>query len=272
MVSLLRDGFCGHFSAKTPRTQRLAEKKANAISFRGWLRRDSVKISVFEVEFPRPCEYSKKLTFTRENLAMMCTESSQKGPMSQPETRASLILQLTGQASEPAWVEFVSSYEPFLMKLVLRRGVPNRHAPDVTQQIFLAIARSVRGWQDDGKPESFRRWLNRVAQNVVIRFMTRERRQPGGTGGSDLVEFLETVPADPDQQHVADYERELILWAADQVRGEFRETSWLAFHETVIQACEVADVAIELGVSAGSIYMSRSRIMARIRGIIDQVK
>ena len=192
--------------------------------------------------------------------------------MSQPETRASLILQLTGRASEPAWAEFVSSYEPFLMRLVQRRGVPARHVPDVTQQIFLAIARSVSGWVDDGKSESFRRWLNRVAQNVVIRFMTRERRQPGGIGGSDLVEFLETIPAEPDQQHVADYERELIVWAAEQVRGEFRETSWQAFHSTVIDGREVAEVAIERGVSPGSIYMSRSRIMSRIRKILDQVK
>ena len=191
--------------------------------------------------------------------------------MSQPETRASLILQLTGQASELAWAEFVSSYEPFLVRLAQRRGVPLRHVPDVTQQIVLAIARSVSRWQDDGKPESFRRWLNRVAQNVVIRFMTRERRQPGGTGGAELIEYLESVPAEPDEQHIAEYERELIVWAADQVRGEFRETSWQAFHSTVIDSHDVADVAIELGVSPGSIYMSRSRIMSRIRKIIDQV-
>lgn len=191
--------------------------------------------------------------------------------MNQPETRASLILQLTGPRREPAWAEFVASYEPFLMRLVQRRGVPARHAADVTQQIFLAIARSVSGWQDDGKPESFRRWLNRVAQNVVIRFMTRERKQPGGIGGTDLVEFLETVPAEPDRQLVADYERELIVWAAEQVRGEFRETSWQAFHATVIEARDVAEVAAELGVSAGSIYMSRSRIMARIQKMIGDV-
>ena len=191
--------------------------------------------------------------------------------MSQPETRASLILQLTGQASELAWAEFVSSYEPFLVRLAQRRGVPDRHVPDATQQIFLAIARSVSGWQDDGKPESFRRWLNRVAQNVVIRFMTRERRQPGGIGGSDLIEYLESVAAEPDGQQIAEYERELIVWAADQVRREFRETSWQAFHATVIDGRDVAEVAIELGVSPGSIYMSRSWIMSRIHRIIDQV-
>lgn len=209
--------------------------------------------------------------FAREKSASGCTGSLQRGPMSQPETRASLILQLTGPRREPAWAEFVASYEPFLMRLVQRRGVPARHVADVTQQIFVAIARSVSGWADDGKPESFRRWLNRVAQNVVIRFMTRERKQPGGIGGSDLVEFLETVPAEPDRKLVADYERELIVWAAEQVRGEFRETSWQAFHATVIEARDVAEVAAELGVSPGSIYMSRSRIMARIQKIVGQV-
>lgn len=191
--------------------------------------------------------------------------------MSQPETRASLILQLTGPGKEPAWGEFVSAYEPFLVTLVQRRGVPPRHVSDVTQQIFLAIARSVSGWKDDGRPESFRRWLNRVAQNVVIKFMVRERKQPEGLGGTDLVEFLEKLPAEPDKQQVAEYERELIVWAAGQVKGEFRESSWRAFHATIIEGRNVNDVSNELGVSPGSIYMSRSRIMARIQKIVASV-
>jgi RNA polymerase sigma factor (sigma-70 family) len=192
--------------------------------------------------------------------------------MGQPETRPSLIVRLKDQRNEPAWVDFLRAYEPFLIQLVRRRGTPERHVADVTQQLLIAIAQSVGGWSDDGKPASFRRWLSRVARNVVIKFMIRERRQVSGQGGTGFLEQLQRVPDTAEsEEHAGQYEHELIVWAAEQVRGDFRETSWKAFWATQIEGRTVADVAAELGVSPGSIYMSRSRILARIRAKIYQV-
>jgi RNA polymerase sigma-70 factor (ECF subfamily) len=191
--------------------------------------------------------------------------------MQPPETRPSLIVRLKGERNELAWTEFVSAYEPFLQRVVERQGVPKRHVPDATQQVLVAIARSLDDWQDDGDPASFRRWLNRVARNVVLKFMARERRQIGGQGGTDWLESLGDVPDGTDGERETDYEYELVVWAAEQVRGEFLETSWRAFWATLIEGREVAEVAAELGVSPGSVYMSRSRLMARIRAKVREV-
>lgn len=185
--------------------------------------------------------------------------------MRPPETRPSLIVRIQGHRNERAWTEFVCMYEPFLQRLAQRQGVADRHVPDVTQQILLAIARSVPQWRDDGDEASFRRWISRVARHVVIKFLSRERRQNAGQGGTDLLNFLHSVPAEPDAESAWRYDVELIVWAAEQVQSEFRQTSWRAFWGTLIEGRTVADVARELAVSPGSIYMSRSRIMARIR-------
>lgn len=192
--------------------------------------------------------------------------------MSPLETRHSLIVRLKSEQNEAAWRDFVCAYEGFLNQLVRRQGVPERHLPDVTQLILLTISQSIDGWKDDGDVASFRRWVSTVSRNVVIRFMTRERRQIGGVGGSDLVSVLQNVEASPDEQQCRRYEHELIIWAAEQVRHEFLETSWRAFWETVIQGRAVDHVADELGITAGSIYMSRSRIMAGIRKKLTEVK
>ena len=191
--------------------------------------------------------------------------------MSPLETRKSLIVRLKNEQNEFAWRDFVCSYEGFLNQLARRQGVPERHIPDVTQQILLTIAKSIDGWKDDGNAASFRRWLSTVSRNVVIRFMSRERKQAGGVGGSDLVAMLQNVVDKPDEQHVRKYEHELIVWAAEQVRHEFLESSWRAFWATVIDERPVDEVAAELGVTAGSIYMSRSRIMAKIRTKVAEV-
>ena len=192
--------------------------------------------------------------------------------MSPLETRHSLIVRLKSPSNELAWRDFVSTYEGFLNQLARRQGVPERHVPDVTQQILLTIAKSIGGWSDDGNAASFRRWLSTVSRNIVIRFMSRERRQAGGVGGSDLVARLERIEDKADERHVLRYQHELIVWAAEQVRHEFLETSWQAFRATVIEDRPVDIVASELGVTVGSIYMSRSRIMARIRKRVAEVE
>ncbi len=191
--------------------------------------------------------------------------------MSSGETRNSLILRLRSEQNELAWREFVTVYESFLVQVARRQGVPGRHLPDVTQQILLRIAESIDGWSDDGNQASFRRWLTTVARNVVVRFMARERRQAGGVGGSDLLVQLGNLEDRPDQQWLMRYEHELIVWAAQQVRHEFLETSWQAFEATVLEDQSVEAVAGRLGVTPGSIYMSRSRIMARIRRKVSEV-
>lgn len=191
--------------------------------------------------------------------------------MSPLETRRSLIVRLKSEQNELAWRDFVCAYERFLAQLARRQGVPERNVPDVTQQILLAIAKSIDGWQDDGNSASFRRWLSTVSRNVAIRFMTREKKQAGAVGGSDLIAQLQQIENKPDSQQVQHYEHELIVWAADQVRHEFLESSWKAFWGTTVDARAVDEVARELGLTPGSIYMSRSRIMARIRKKIAEV-
>lgn len=192
--------------------------------------------------------------------------------MRPPETRHSLIVRLKDQRNDLAWTEFVRAYEPFLLRLVLKQGTPERHAADVVQQLLITIAKSVEAWTPDGKAASFRRWLGRVARNVVIKFMTRERRQITGQGGSDFLALIEDITdTSINAEQVRQYEQELILWAAEMVRGEFRENSWRAFWETQVEGRSVADVAAELEVTTGGIYMSRSRVFARIRSRIEEV-
>lgn len=192
--------------------------------------------------------------------------------MQQPETRYSLIVRLKEPRNASAWTQFVSVYEPFLTQLVRRQGTPPHQVADVTQQILMAIVRSVNDWADDGQPASFRRWLGRVARNAAIKFLARERRHARGFGGNEFLSQIDQIPDTViDDRRIQQYDHEMIVWAAEQVRSEFRETSWQAFWGTQVEGRPVADVAQELGISTGSIYMSRSRIVARIRERIEKV-
>lgn len=191
--------------------------------------------------------------------------------MSRHETRHSLIVRLQDTRNAEAWEQFASAYEPFLQRMAQRQGVPDRHVPDAVQQVLLAVAGSVKDWRNDGNPGSFRRWLTTVSRHAVIRFMKRERRHAGAVGGTEMLQLLGDFAADNDPADTRRYEHELLVWAAEQVRPAFAESSWRAFVRTMLSGQPVAEVAAELGITPGSIYMSRSRIMAAIREKVREV-
>ncbi len=191
--------------------------------------------------------------------------------MLDPETRPSLIVRLRDPNDQSAWWAFAQDYESFLKHLAIRLGVPTHHVADVTQQILLAIATSVDQWSADGREASFRRWVHTIARHTVIKFMAGVRRHPAPLGGSDAIRMLDAQVHPNDPSIERQYDHELIVWAAGKVRHEFAATSWQAFIRTMIDGEPVTDVAASLGVSTGSIYMSRSRIIARIRILIDEV-
>ncbi|MCC9600127.1 sigma-70 family RNA polymerase sigma factor [Stieleria sp. JC731] len=189
--------------------------------------------------------------------------------MTNPETRPSLIVRLPDHGDQAAWWAFVEIYEPFLRHFSRRRGVPESHVNDAVQQILIAIAKSVEGFQDDGKAASFRRWLGTVARHEVIKYMTKMRRHGVPAGGTETLRSLESIA---DQSELSyQYEHELIVWAASKVRGEFSESSWQAFWQTVICQRSVDAVAREFDLSRGAIYMARARILKRIRAQIEEV-
>lgn len=190
-----------------------------------------------------------------------------------PETNLALIARLKRPVDERAWQEFVSAYEPFLLNLMRRRGFSDADSRDIVQQVFLSVCRSLEQWNPDGEQGSFRRWLTGVTRNTLLKFLRYERRHPRGQGGSEILSMFAELPStEPDGPDVSLlYDREVFLFAAESVRREFRERSWMAFWKTAVEGRPADEVARELHVERGSVYMSRSRIMARIRSKLEQL-
>ncbi|MBS0205120.1 MAG: sigma-70 family RNA polymerase sigma factor [Planctomycetes bacterium] len=192
--------------------------------------------------------------------------------MVEPDTRPSLMLRLRAPQDQQAWAEFVSIYEPLVMRVLRQRGLQHSDARDVTQQVILAVTQAVQRWQPDGQRASFRRWLFSIARRLAIRFL--ERGQPKrGVGGSDMLKVLDRLP-EPEHRTKAlfddEYRNEVFRWAADQIKTEFRESTWQAFWRTCVLNEPIPHVAELLGMSLGNVYVARSRIIARLRIVVEQ--
>ena len=197
--------------------------------------------------------------------------------MVEPETRPSLMLRLREAADQLAWTEFVSIYEPLLLRLMRQRGLQESDARDVTQQVVLAVTQAVERWQPDGREASFRRWLFAIARKLALKFVQRGRSPIGtarqGTGGSDMLKLLDNLPEPEHRTAVAfddEYRTEIFHFAAEQVRVEFRDTTWQAFWRTCVLNEAISDVAAQLGTTTGNVYVARSRVIARLREVVEE--
>ena len=63
----------------------------------------------------------------------------------------------------------------------------------------------------------------------------------------------------------------LFAWAAKEVQSRVKTSTWEAFRRTAVDGENPADVARELGMNLGSVYVARNRILSSIRRQISEI-
>lgn len=190
-----------------------------------------------------------------------------------PATRASLLLRMRDAKDHEAWHTFVELYAPLVYRFARKRGLQDADAADLTQEVLGSVADAMKSGKYDAARGSFRAWLFTETRNAVHKLLRGGKRQPIGSGDSHVRDRLEQV-ATPDEQEEweIEYQKQLFAWACDEVRSEFKENTWQSFWQTAINDRGVKEVSQQLGMSAGSIYVAKSRILMRIKEKIEQTE
>jgi RNA polymerase sigma-70 factor (ECF subfamily) len=193
---------------------------------------------------------------------------------SSPQTRASLLVRIRDAADRTAWLQFVDLYAPLVYRFARKRGLQDADAADLTQEVLQAVAAASRRLEYDPARGTFRGWLFTVARHRLHNFLLQRRRYQATHTQPDSVQALDEHPgrgSDEEALWEQEYRQRLFDWAAEQVRGEFQESTWRAFWGTAVEGQGAKEVAQALGLSPGAVYIAKSRVLARLREQIQEL-
>ena len=189
-----------------------------------------------------------------------------------PITRPSLLLRLRDVEDIEAWREFVRLYTPLVFSHCTHRGLQEADAADVAQEVMHVAAQVMPEFQYDAQRGKFRGWLLQTTRHRLYKFFARQHRAVQPTSETSIERFLDQEPgADEQARWDEDYRQRLFDWAAEKARPEFQSATWNAFWLTAVEAVSVKEVAARLGISIGAVYIARSRVIARLRELIETV-
>ena len=160
-------------------------------------------------------------------------------------------------------------YTPLLAAWTRRLGLPQQEAADLLQDIFTVLVEKLPTFRYDPE-KSFRAWLktillNRWRNDLRKRAHVKEQGDAGLSevaAADDLCEFEEE-----------EYRSYLVRRALELMRAEFQPATWKACWEFVVLDRPATEVAAELGITINAVYLSKSRVLRRLReelaGLLD---
>lgn len=177
-------------------------------------------------------------------------------------------------ADAVAWERLVTLYTPLVASWCRRWRISEQDIVDVLQEVFSAVASNLNRFRKDRPGDTFRGWLMVIARNKAMDYFNSRNREPAGAGGTDASMRLQEIPdrgahvrMDPE---ATDADEDLIfndvlLRALDSIKIEFHERTWQAFWKVVVEGRSTNDVAAELSMKPGTVRVSKSRVLHRLR-------
>lgn len=192
-----------------------------------------------------------------------------------PQTRVTLLARIKDGGDVAAWREFVSLYGPVVYGFARKRGLQDADAADLMQDVLRIVARNAEKMEYDPARGTFRGWLYTVTRNKIYNFLNGQRNRPRGAGDSGAQERLDAIPNPADESEAdwdLEYQRRVSAKAMDRVKHEFQANTWQAFWKTAVDGRAAQEVGAELKMSAGAVYVAKSRVLARLREEVQRLQ
>lgn len=204
-------------------------------------------------------------------------------PMAKPQddsypTRSSLLRRVKDTHDQQSWQEFSDIYSKLILGFAIKAGLTEDEAQEVVQETLIAAAKHLPKFRYDPKICSFKTWLLNLTK-WRMQDQLRKRQAPGTPrapqvrdGSGENASRTPTInriadPAGPELERIWDKEWRVTLMEAAIARVKFQVDlkQWQIFDLYALKEWSVKEVARNLGVSTGRVYLTKHRVSALLK-------
>ncbi|MCA9010440.1 MAG: sigma-70 family RNA polymerase sigma factor [Planctomycetaceae bacterium] len=185
------------------------------------------------------------------------------------ETSVSLLERIRSCGDPDDWQQLTELYTPLIRIWIRRYSSSQQEVEDVTQDVLAVVVRRLPDFARS-RPGSFRTWLRTITVNCLRDSWKKKRLRPVVAGGSSFQQVLEQL-SDPHSELSRlwndEHDQHVLQSLLTRIRPTIPDQMWQSFFRVAMAGEAVDDVAEDLGVTVNSIYIARSRVMARLRAM-----
>jgi RNA polymerase sigma-70 factor (ECF subfamily) len=193
------------------------------------------------------------------------------------EATSHSLLYRAALGAPDSWTRLDRIYRPFLLNWFLAHGASHGDAEDLTQEVLVVVFQEIKDFAHVGRVGAFRTWLRGVCVHRLQGYRRARQIRGAPVGGTDFQAHLNHLadPGDsPADSWDREHDREILRQLLTSLAGEFEEKTLRAFDRLVFDGVAAPQVAAELEMSVGAVYIAKSRVLRRLRdeaeGLIEE--
>ena len=185
-----------------------------------------------------------------------------------PKTSTTLLKQISTAAEHPRWAEFVAKYRP-MMESFMRERFPGVEAEDLVQETLVGVMKALPDYVErEDRKGAFHNFLTGILRHKAIDALQRAGRR---IGAEALAAGGGTDGAGEEEE---EWRRTLYAVALGQLMDNPRlgARSKQIFLRTALRGEKPQAVAESLGVARGVVDLTKTRMTARLRELVERLK
>ncbi|UCD74257.1 MAG: sigma-70 family RNA polymerase sigma factor [Phycisphaerales bacterium] len=186
----------------------------------------------------------------------------------QSATHASLLIRLREGAGTVAWNEFHERYGGLIRRFAHRRGLQPADCEDVAQEVLLSLSKVMPDFQYDPGKGKFRSYLKTATLHAIFR-KSFQKRGEVALGTIEEATRIAEADAAVNEAWELEWQRYHLRQAMQTLDSEFNRTDREAFRRYAIEDASAQETAAELGISVDRVYDAKSRILKRLKHVIE---
>jgi RNA polymerase sigma-70 factor, ECF subfamily len=195
-------------------------------------------------------------------------------PPNSVDTTSKSLLQRIREGNQVAWRQLVAIYGPIVAYWIKQGKLQSDDAKDVSQEVFVAIMRSIDRFERSEGASKFRSWLKVITKSKINDHYRRLQRNNSIVNNRATVlsqtENTSESEIDPDQDSCLTLTENAVIVQSvvKLIRPEFRENTWQSFWLTVVEGMNATEAAAHLKLTSEAVRKNKSRVMARLQQVL----